>query len=137
MRQLLWLYVRAWLWAQWTRLPGWPRVPGALWGWLALGTLCGASLAFSAELWPHTPQASTGAWLGLVLAGTACGWLQLRGLWHWFDALGRQYVGWRRVLWVGLLVLAGGAALAGLAGVVGLGVLFALLSTPDGAGAAN
>ncbi|NML64700.1 hypothetical protein HHL22_05725 [Hymenobacter sp. RP-2-7] len=137
MRQLLWLYLRAWLWAQWMRLPDWPRVPRAFWAWLGLGALCVLSLVFSAEIWPHTPQADTCAGLGLALAGGACGWLVLRGLWRWLGALGRQYAGWRRVLWVGLLLLGGGAVLAALTSAVALGVFIGLLSTMDWSGAAS
>lgn len=120
MRQLLWLYVRAWVWAQWAQLPGWPRVPRAWWGWLGLGALCGASLLWPAEIWPHTPAAATYAAVGLGLAGAGSGWLGLPAGWRWLGALGRQYAGWRRALWVGLLLLGGAMGLLGLAGAVGL-----------------
>ncbi|MGI4832082.1 MAG: hypothetical protein ACRYFK_01335 [Janthinobacterium lividum] len=134
MRQFLWLYIRAWAWA---RLPAWPRVSRAFGAWLGLGVLCALSLVFSAEIWPHTPQATTCAGLGLALAGAACGWLVLRGLWQWLGALGRPYAGWRRALWVGLLLLGGGVVLAGLASLAALGVLVGLLSTLDWSGAAT
>jgi len=134
MRQFLWLYIRAWVWA---RLSAWPRIAWAFWAWLGLGVLCALSLVFDAEIWPHTPAAATYAALGLVLAGIASGWLLLRSLWQWLDALGRQYAGWRRALWVALLVLGGGVALAGLAGVVALGMLWGALITIDGSGATN
>jgi hypothetical protein len=131
MRQLLWLYLRAWLWAQWTRLPAWPRVPRAFWAWVALGALCVLSLVFSAEIWPHTPTAPAYAGLGLALAGMAGSWLLLRNLWQGFGTLGRRYVGWRRVLWVSLLGLAGGVVLVGLASVVVVGTVLVVLLTSD------
>lgn len=114
MMQFVWLYVRAWVWAQ---LPGWPRFAPALAGWLILALACGLSRHFNQELWPHTPGANWWAGTGLALAGAASGWLVLQGLWRWALAWLSGGSSWRWVLVLlagpvlGLGLLAGGLVL--------------------------
>lgn len=124
MRQFLWLYLRAWVWA---RLPGWPRLSAARWGWLALGAVGAASLAWQQEIWPHTPGAALCAGAGLGLAGLGSGALVLRGLWHWLWAWVQGWRGPGRVLGLAVLLLAGALGLlVGLVAVVLGGLVYAL-----------
>lgn len=120
MRQLLGLWLRAWVWVP--RLLGWPRFVPALWGWLGLGAGCAASLAWRHELWPHTPGAASWAGVGLAAAAVASATLVGWGLGRWLLATVPHWQGLARVLGVAGL-LAGGLLALLLAGLAGLALL--------------